>query len=147
VSQFDQSPERVLVSRICNPEARSGNHNEPGAANDRENNDRIDRQKHPGDLFEGRPESLPGRIIGDILWLNQTRGQTIPKRTAMADGTPIKDRALAERALRKWLVDLEDLVPEAQVDEHFVLLEENKDCVAVIAAASPDAGSMSNARI
>jgi hypothetical protein len=37
----------------------------------------------------------------------------------MAGGTPIKDRALAERALRKWVADLENIVPEAvQTDEH-----------------------------
>src|SRR5687767_6194057 len=62
--------------------------------------------------------------------LTKRAGKQFRTALRMADGTPIKDRALAERALRKWLVDLENLVPEAQVDEHFVLLEEKKDCVA-----------------
>jgi integrase len=57
-------------------------------------------------------------------------------RTALrtADGTPIKDRTLAERALRKWLDDLENIIPQAaQADEQFVLLQEQDGCVAVIA--------------
>jgi hypothetical protein len=42
----------------------------------------IDQQKHSSDLSEGRPESVPERIIGAILWLNKTREQTIPRRSA-----------------------------------------------------------------
>jgi hypothetical protein len=39
--------------------------------------------------------------------LTKRAGKQFRTALRMADGTPIKDRALAERALRKWLVDLE----------------------------------------
>ena len=48
-------------------------------------------------------------------------------RTALrtADGSPIKDRALAERALRQWLDSIDEIIPDlAQADEAFAILQE-----------------------
>ena len=66
--------------------------------------------------------------------LTKRAGKQFRTALRMTDGTPIKDRTLAERALRKWLDDLENLVPEAaHADEQFVLLQEQEGCVAIVA--------------
>lgn len=66
--------------------------------------------------------------------LTKRAGKQFRTALRMSDGTPIKDRTLAERALRKWLADLENIVPEAvSADEHLVLLKEEEGRVALIA--------------
>jgi integrase len=66
--------------------------------------------------------------------LTKRAGKQFRTALRMADGTPIKDRILAERALRKWLADLENIIPEAvSADEHLVLLKKEEGHVALIA--------------
>jgi hypothetical protein len=72
--------------------------------------------------------------------LTKRAGKQFRTALRMADGTPIKDRTLAERALRKWLADLENIVPEAvSSDEHLVLLKEEEGHVPLIAGRASKA--------
>src|ERR1051325_10761188 len=56
--------------------------------------------------------------------LTKRGGKQFRSALRMEDGTPIKDRSLAERALRKWLNELENVRPEAiERDEDFVIFK------------------------
>jgi integrase len=56
--------------------------------------------------------------------LTKRGGKQFRTALRMEDGSPIKDRALAERALRRWLSELENVRPEAvESDENFARTE------------------------
>ena len=56
--------------------------------------------------------------------LTKRGGKQFRTALRMEDGTPIKDRGLAERALRKWLNELENIRPEAtERDENFAIVK------------------------
>src|ERR1044072_474662 len=56
--------------------------------------------------------------------LTKRGGKQFRTALRMEDGTSIKDRGLAERALRKWLNELENIRPEAtERDENFATVE------------------------
>jgi integrase len=55
--------------------------------------------------------------------LTKRGGKQFRTALRMEDGSPIKDRGLAERALRKWLNELENIRPEAiERDESFAIV-------------------------
>jgi integrase len=57
--------------------------------------------------------------------LTKRGGKQFRTALRMEDGTPIKDRGLAERALRRWLNELENVRPEAiERDEDFAIVEQ-----------------------
>ena len=47
----------------------------------------------------------------DLLWINEAWRQAVPYCAAHRKRRAIKDRALAERALRKWLDQVENINP------------------------------------
>ncbi len=55
--------------------------------------------------------------------LTKRGGKQFRTALRMEDGTSIKDRGLAERVLRKWLNELENIRPEAiERDESFAIV-------------------------
>ena len=58
--------------------------------------------------------------------LTKRGGKQFRTALRMEDGTPIEDRGLAERALRKWLNELENILPEAiERDEIFAIVKKD----------------------